>query len=143
LFGGFEGDAPPSFGSFGGGEAKVFFGAAGENGRDFRHPQFRGFFYAPLEVVELEDGEQEMDRQGGVGFELFVQGEEDFGFRYGGDLSAVQEAVGDDVEDLARLGAEDAGEVLGLLAGKGGVGGVAGGGGESVGDPAAAHKGRG
>ena len=46
----------------------------------------------------------------------------------GGDFGAVEEAVGDDVVDLAGLGAEDAGEMGGLLAGEGGVGGVAGGG---------------
>ena len=49
------------------------------------------------------------------------------------DLGAVEEAVGDDVVDLAGLGAEDAGEVEGLIAGEGG-----GGGGPGVGDEAAA-----
>ncbi len=50
-----------------------------------------------------------------------------------GDFGAVEEAVGDDVVDLAGFGAEDAGEVGGLVAGEGG-----GGGGPGVGDQAAA-----
>jgi hypothetical protein len=127
LLGGFEGDAAPAFGAFGGGEGEMLFGAAGEDGRDAGDAEFGGLFDGPLEVVELEDGEEQMDGQGGVGFELFVEGEVDFAsLGDGGDLGAVEEAVGDDVEDLAGLGAEDAGEVDGLLAGEGGVGGVAG-----------------
>ena len=78
LLGGFEGDAAPAFGAFGGGEGEVLFGAAGEDGRDAGDAEFGGFFDGPLEVIELEDGEQEMDGQGGVGFELFVEGEVDF-----------------------------------------------------------------
>jgi hypothetical protein len=49
----------------------------------------------------------------------------------------VEKAVGDDVEDLAGMGAEDASEVLGLLAGEDSV---AGGGGDDVGNEAAAHR---
>ena len=55
-----------------------------------------------------------------------------------GDFGSVEEAVGDDVEELAGLGAQDAGEVDGLLAGEGGVGGMAGLRGPGVGDEAAA-----
>jgi len=84
-------------------------------------------------VVELEDGEEEMEGKGGVGLELFVEGEEDFVVGDGEDLGAVEEAVGDDVVDLAGFGAEDAAKVSGLVAGEGG-----GGGGPGVGDPAAA-----
>jgi hypothetical protein len=69
-----------------------------------------------------------------------VKCEENFRVGYGCDFSAVEEAVGDDVEDLAGLGAQDTGEVGGLLAGEGGVGGVAGGRREGVGYEAAAHK---
>ncbi len=73
-----------------------------------------------------------MEGKGGVGGELFVEGEVDTGFGDAGDLGAVEEAVGDDVVDLAGFGAEDAGEVGGLIAGEGG-----GGGGPGVGDEAA------
>jgi hypothetical protein len=68
-------------------------------------------------VVELEDGEKEVEWEGGVGFEFFVEGEEDFGVVDAGDFGSVEEAVGYDVVDLAGLGAEDAGEVGGLVAG--------------------------
>ncbi len=62
-----------------------------------------------------------------VAFEFFVQDEVDAASGGdGGDLGAVEEACGDDVEDLAGLGAEHAGEVGGLVAGQGGVGGVPG-----------------
>ena len=145
LLGGFEGDAAPAFGSLGGGEGEVLLGAAGEDGRDAGDAQFGGLFDGPLEVVELEDGEEKVDGEGCVGFQLFVEGEEDFGVLLiaargadFGDFGAVEEAVGDDVEELAGLGAEDAGEVDGLLAGEGGVGGMAGLRGPGVGDEAAA-----
>ena len=118
----------------------MLLGAAGEDGRDAGDAEFGGLLDGPLEVVELEDGEQEMDGQRGVGFEFFVEGEEDFLVGDGGDLGAVEEAVGDDVEDLAGLGAQDAGEVGGLLAGERGVGGVAGCGRPGVGDEAASHR---
>jgi hypothetical protein len=123
-----------------GGEGEVLFGAAGEDGRDAGDAELGGFFDGPLEAIELEDGEEEMDGECRVGFQLFVEDEGDFGVGYGGDFGAVKEAIGDDVVDLAGLGAEDAAKVVGLLAGEGGVGGVAGLGGPGVGDPAAAHK---
>jgi hypothetical protein len=80
-----------------------------------------------------------MEGKGGVGLEFFVEGEVDARFFAvgagvdGGDFGAVEEAVGYDVEDLAGLGAEDAGEVDGLVAGESGGGGSG-----DVGDPAAA-----
>ena len=77
LLGGFEGDAAPAFGAFGGGEGEVFFGSAGEDGGDLCYSEFGGFFDGPLDVIELEDGEEEVEREGGVGFEFFVEGEED------------------------------------------------------------------
>jgi hypothetical protein len=67
-------------------------------------------------VVELKDGQQQMKGKRGVGFEFFVEGEENFVVGDAGDFGAVQEASGDDVEDLAGLGAEDAGKVRGLIA---------------------------
>ncbi len=73
-----------------------------------------------------------MKRKGGVGGELFVEGEVDLVFGDAGDFGAMEEAVGDDVVDLAGLGAEDAGEVVGLVAGERGRGG-----GPGVGDEAA------
>ena len=126
MLGGFKSYAAPAFGAFGGGEAEVLLGAAGEDGGDPGYAELGGFFDGPLEVIEFEDGEQEVDGQGGVGFEFFMEDEADFGLGDGGDLGAVEEAVGDHVEDLAGLRAEDAGEVRGLLASEGGGGGVAG-----------------
>ncbi len=58
LLGGFEGDAAPAFGTFGRGEGEMFFRAAGEDGRDPCYTELGGFFDGPLEVIELEDGEQ-------------------------------------------------------------------------------------
>ena len=125
----------------------MLLGAAGEDGRDAGDAEFGGFFDGPLEAVELEDGEQEVDGEGRVGREFFVEGEEDFGVLIGGacgadrsDFGAVKEAVGYDVEDLAGLGAQDAGEMGRLLAGECGVGGMAGLRRPGVGDEAAAHR---
>ena len=142
LLGGFEGDATPALGSLWRGEGEVFFGAAGEDGGDAGYAEFGGLFDGPLEVVELEDGEEEVEGKGGVGFELFVEGEVDLRFGDGRDFGSVEEAVGDDVVDLAGLGAQNAAEVGGLVAGEGGGGGSGGcGGGPGVGDPAAAGHG--
>jgi hypothetical protein len=83
-------------------------------------------------VIEFEDGEEEMEREGGVGGELFVEDEVDLLLAYADDLGTVKEAVGNDVVDLAWLGAQDAGEVSGLIASEAGTGG-----GRGVGDEAA------
>ena len=42
----------------------MLFGAAGEDGSDAGDAQFSGLFDGPLHVVELEDGEEEMEREG-------------------------------------------------------------------------------
>ncbi len=73
LLGGFEGDAAPAFGALEGGLGEVLFGAAGEDGGDAGDAEFGGLFDGPLHVVELEDGEEEMEGKGGVGLELFVE----------------------------------------------------------------------
>ena len=75
-----------------------------------------------------------MDGECGVGFEFFVEGEDDLAIGDGNDLGTVEKTVGDDVEDLAGLGSEDASEMHGLIAGERG-----GGEGEGVGDEAAAR----
>lgn len=139
LFCGFERDAAPAIYSFGGRLREVLFRAAGEDGRDADYAELGGFLDGPLEVIELEDGEEKMDGKRGVGFELFMQREADFCIGDGGNFGSVQEAVGDDVVDLAGLGAEHAGEVCGLIAGEGGVHRTAGGGRPGIGDEAAAH----
>jgi len=63
-----------------------------------------------------------------------VEREDDFAFGDGEDFGTVEETVGDDVEDLSGLGAENASEMGGLVAGEG-SGCV----GEGVGNPAAAR----
>jgi hypothetical protein len=74
-----------------------------------------------------------------VGLEFFMQHEVDSVRRYCRDLRAVQEARGDDVEDLSNFSTQYAAQVEGLLAGQCGVCGVSGCGGTRVGDPSAAH----
>ena len=120
LLGGLEGDASPAVDTFDRGEGEVLFGAPGEDGDDAVDAEFGGLFDGPLKVIELEDGEQQMEGKAGVGFELFVQGEVDAIGGDGGDLGTVQEAADDEVVDLSGLGAEDAGEVGGLIAGESG-----------------------
>lgn len=125
----------------------MLFGAPGEDRGDAGYAQFGGLFDGPFEVIELEDGKQQVDGERGLRFEFFVQGEPDFGVLIAacganfGDFGAMEEAVGDQIEDLAGLGAEDTGQVVGLLANEGGVGGVAGLRGPRVCDPASSsHK---
>jgi len=134
LLGGLECDATPAVYTFGSGEGEMLFGAASEDGRDARGTELGGFFDGPLEVIELEDGEEKMDGECGVGFEFFVKGEDDLAIGDGDDLGTVEETVGDDVVDLSGLGAEDASEMCGLIAGE-----RCGGGGEGIGDEAAAR----
>ena len=119
----------------------MLFGAAGEDGRDAGDAEFRGFFKGPLEVIELEDGEVEVERERGVGLEFFMQDEVDAFGRYTGDLCAVKEAGGDDVKDLANFSAEDACQMRGLIACECCGGGVAGFRQVEVGDPAASCHG--
>ena len=116
---------------FSGGLGEMLFGAASEDGCDAGDAELGGLFDGPLHVVELEDGEEEMEREGRVGGELFVEHEMDEVVVNGGDFGSVEEAVGDDVVDLAGFGAEDAGEMSGLVAGEGRSGG-----GPGVGDEA-------
>lgn len=122
LLGGFKGNAAPALDAFGGGLGEVLFCAAGEDGGDAGYAQLGGFFDGPFHVIELEDGEEEMKWERGVGLELFVEGEVDFGVAYRGDFGAVEEAVGYDVVGLAGFGAEDSGEMNGLVADEGGCG---------------------
>ncbi len=136
LLTGFKSDAAPAFGAFEGGLGQVFFCAAGEHGCDAGDAQLGGLFDGPLHVIELEDGEEEREGESCVGFELFVEEKIDLVFGDGGDFGAVEEAVGDDVVDLARGGAEDSGEMGGLIADEGG-----GGRGPGVGDEAATGHG--
>lgn len=67
MLGGFERDAAPAFGTFVGCEGEVLFGAAGEDGGDGGDAEFGGFFDGPLHVIELEDGEEEVEGEGCVG----------------------------------------------------------------------------
>ena len=64
LLGGFEGYAAPALGSLGGGLGEVLLGTAAEDGGDAGDAQLGGLLDGPLHVVELEDGEQEMDEGG-------------------------------------------------------------------------------
>src|SRR5665213_1396749 len=88
---------------------------------DRRYPrgaEFGGLFDAPLQVIELENGKQEMDGQSGFGFEFFVEREYNFTVRDCGNFGAMEKPVCHYVEDLSRLGAQNAGEVRGLVAGE-------------------------
>lgn len=128
-------DAAPSIDAPGGGLGEVLLGASCEDGCDAGDAEFGGFLDGPFEVIELEDGEEEVEGECGFGFVFFVESEGDLVVADCGDFGAVKEAVGDDVEDLAGLGSEDACKVCGLVAGECGGGAlwVPG-----VGDPTAA-----
>ena len=77
LLAGLVSDATPAFDPFDGGLGEVLFGAAGKDGRDGGDAEFGGFFDGPFKVVEFEDSEIKVERQGVVGFELFVEKEVD------------------------------------------------------------------
>ena len=85
--------------------------------------EFGGLFDGPLEVVELEDGEVADEGEGRTSdssSSCRVKWTSAGGIELDeGDLGAVQEAAGDDIEDLPGLGSQDAREMGGLLADEG------------------------
>ncbi len=115
LFGGFEGDAAPAFDTLGSSQSQVLFRAAGEDRGHAGDAEFGGFFDGPFQMIELEDGEEQVQGKGCVGLELFVEGEANLCIGDGYDFGSVEKAVGDDVVDLARFRAEDAGQVGSLV----------------------------
>jgi len=98
--------------------------AAREDGCDASGAEFGGLLDAPLEMIELEDGKQEMDWECGVGFELFVKLEDNLAVGDSEHFGPVQKAVRNYIKYLSGLCAKDASEVCGLVAGErcGGVG---------------------
>ena len=134
LLGGLKRDAAPALDAFGRSQCEMFFCASRENRCDACCAELGRFLDAPLKVIKLEHCEQQMHRKCGVSFKLFVQRENDFAVGDGEDFGAVQKAVRNYVKNLSGLGAEDAREVRGLVAGErcGCVG-------EGVGDEAAAR----
>ena len=81
-------------------------------------PRLGGLFDAPLQVIELKNGEQQMDWESGFGFEFFVEREDDFTVRDCGNFGTMKKPVCYYVEDLSGLGAQNASEVRGLVAGE-------------------------
>ena len=67
LLGGFESDATPAFGTLESSLGEMLFSATGEDRSDAGDAEFSGLFDGPLHVIELEDGEEEMEGKGGVG----------------------------------------------------------------------------
>ena len=64
LLGGLVGDATPALDALGGGLGEVLFRAAGEDRGDAGDAELGGLFDGPLEVVEFEDGEVEVEGEG-------------------------------------------------------------------------------
>jgi len=118
LLRGFECDATPTLGTLHGRLREMFFSAACEYGCDALHAELGGLLDGPLVAIEFEDGEQEMEGESGVSPHLFMQQKNNFRIGHGDDFGAVEVSAGDDVKDLAGLGAEDAREVLRLRAGE-------------------------
>ncbi len=96
----------------------MFLGATREDGCDALDTELGRLLDGPLVAIELEDGEQKMEGEGGVSQHLFMQQKNNFGIGHGDDFGPVKVSAGDDVEDLAGLGAEDTREVLRLHSGK-------------------------
>ena len=122
LLRGFVRDATPTFNTLHGRLREMLLGASCEDGCDALDAEFGGLLDGPLVAIEFEDGEQEMEGQSGVGQHLFMQQKNNFRIGDGDDFGAVEVSAGDDVKDLAGLGAEDAREVLRLRAGERSVG---------------------
>ena len=98
--------------------------AAREDGCDAGGAEFGCFLDAPLKMIELEDGEQEMDWKCGIGFELFMKREDDLAVGDSEHFCPVQKTVRNYIKNLSGLCAKDASEVCGLVSGErgGGVG---------------------
>jgi len=73
LLRGFDGDAAPAFDTLSGRLREMLFSAAREHGRDAGNAKLGRFLDCPLETVELEDGEEEMEGQGRFGRHFLMQ----------------------------------------------------------------------
>ena len=136
LLGRLEGDSAPPVDSFRRGRGQVRVGAAGDYGHDSRDSQFGAFLDRPFHAVELENGEQESDAGYGDHRNFFPEFELNSGVLDACDASAPHNGTGGDIEFLSYAGTQDADQMIGMIAGEGGV--VAR---EFVGDPAASRHG--
>ena len=117
LLAAFAGDARPSVAALARGVEESLFGARGFDRKDAVHPQFGRLFDDPFEAVELDQADAEGDRNrkrdGGDGFDYLKH----HSFAAGlGDFGKVGLLVIGDFEALARLHAQDAGQVAGFVA---------------------------
>ncbi len=125
LLAAFARDFPPSLDAFGGGGGQAFFGALGVDGNDAGNAKLGAFFDEPLEAVEFDEGGVQRDvregRDGGDRLEntkSYARGGD------GDDFGEISLLVVGKLEALAGLGAEDASEMAGVIAGELGAIGV-------------------
>ena len=119
LLAGFEGDPLPALAALPGGLGEATFGTGGFAGLDGGDAKLGGFLDEPLKVVELEEGGDEGDGDRGRGrVEGFLDFEGDERLAGDGDLGQVEVLVVGEFVKLARFGAEDADEMLGVGAGE-------------------------
>ena len=87
-----------------------------ENRSDARDSELSRFFDGPLEAIEFEDGEEQMEGKGGLNQHLFMQQKNNLFRLYGDDGGTMKVPSCDHIEDLTGLRAEHECEVPGLRA---------------------------
>src|SRR5437868_12905102 len=108
-------------------------GALGNDGNDASDSQLGTLFNGPLHAVELEDGKRKRDMQRRSGGYFFSELKLNSIILNGGYPCTPDGIAGYDIALLAKAGAEDAREMVGMGSYKGGAAAA-----DFIGDPAAA-----
>ena len=112
-------DFSPTLSALGGGGGQAFFSARGTHGNNAGDAELGGFLDQPLEAVELDErGEQSDGWLGGFGGEGLEDAERDTLRTDVGDFREISTVVVGKLVALAGLGAQDAREVPGIVAGQ-------------------------
>lgn len=117
LLGGFEGDLAPALDAFAGSAIKAFFAALGDEKVERVNAKLCALLDNPFQVIELkESGIESQEREHGLGGDRLVQLEYDAGFVRFDDSGKPGRLVIADFVLLAALDAQDASEVVCVVA---------------------------
>ena len=95
--------------------------ATRDYGHDLGHTQFRAFLDRPFQAVEFEDGQEQRDIERGRSGYFLSQFELHPAFPDGHNTSAPYNGTDCNIEFLSYASAQDADQMIGVVAGEGGV----------------------
>jgi Holliday junction DNA helicase RuvA len=122
LLAAFAGNFAPAFDSFRGGFEEAFIRAGRLDGEDGLYAQLGNLFDHPFEPIEFEERDDQDDRRKRrAGVERFDDAEGNCARRHSFDFGEAESGAVSDLVTLAGFGAEDSGEMVGILAFEGGA----------------------